>query len=130
MNKKQNLILNIRESINNILNEKNIRENSSSKLYKIVGYLVTSNDKKTQSQILSDIRALTGITTIDAQEYVPRLPNKNYSYDKLTIKIDPYPYLKNGEFNIETIKKIIENINGVKGVIKFKAEPKLINIGI
>jgi hypothetical protein len=110
---------------------KALSEGSEEKLYRIDGLLVSDNNKKTQSQLLSDIRAITGITTIDANEYTPRLPKKDRSYNRLMVKIDPYPYLKNGEFNIETLNQVIDNINNIVGVITFKVEdPQLINIGI
>jgi hypothetical protein len=109
-----------------------VREDSASKLYKIEGLLVTDTDKKTQSQILSDIRSIPGITTVDAREYTPRLPKKGREYDRLTIKIDPYPYIKkDGKFDIETINQIIASIGGIKGIVKFRVDnPQLINIGI
>lgn len=109
-----------------------VREGSASKLYKIEGYLVTSTDKKTQSQILSDIRSVPGVTTVDVEEYIPRLPKKGREYDRLTIKVDPFPYIKNGDqFTIDTINQVISSINSIKGVIKFKVkDPQLINIGI
>jgi len=115
----------IREEI-----RKALRENSAEKLYKIEGLLVTDFAKKTQTQVFSDIRSITGVTTMDTEEYTPNLPKKGYSYNRVTIKIDPYPYLKNGQFTIETMKMIISNINNIKGVVTFKAEPQLINIGI
>jgi len=119
----------IREQVIKIL-----REGSEEKLYKIEGLLVTDNKEKTQSQLLSDIRAITGVTTVDAQEYIPRLPKKGRSYNRLTIKIDPYPYLKNrktGKFDMDTLMQIITNINNIKGVIKYRVDnPQLINIGI
>jgi hypothetical protein len=124
--KKQDLKNIIKEEIRSVLDE-----GSESKLYKIEGLLVTDNDKKTQTQILSDIRAITGVTTVDAQEYTPRLPKPGRSYNVLTVKVDPYPYLKNGDFTIETINQIINNISHIKGIIKFKvANPQMINIGI
>jgi hypothetical protein len=109
-----------------------VREGSASKLYKIEGYLVTSTDKKTQSQILSDIRSVPGVTTVDVEEYIPRLPKKGREYDRLTIKVDPFPYIKDGDqFTIDTINQVISSINGIKGVVKFKVkDPQLINIGI
>ena len=68
---------------------------------------------------------------MDTREYIPRLPKASYSYNKLAVKIDPYPYLKNGKFDIETIKQIIVNINNIRGVVKFKVEnPQMINIGV
>jgi hypothetical protein len=109
-----------------------VQEDYASKLYKIEGLLISSTKKKTQSQILSDIRSIPGITTIDAREYTPRLPKPNREYDVLTIKVDPYPYIKNGNtFDIETINQIISDINNIKGIIKFKVDsPQLINIGV
>jgi len=115
----------IKEEIRNML-----REDSASKLYKIEGLLVTDTYIKTQTQILSDIRSVTGVTTIDAKQYTPNLPTPGHDYNILTVKIDPYPYLKAGKFDEETVKQIIDNISKIRGVIKFKAEPKLVNIGI
>ena len=108
-----------------------LREDYAEKLYKIEGLLVTNTDKKTQTQIFSDIHSITGVTTMDAKEYVSRVPKKGYGYDRVTVKIDPYPYVKHGKFDIDTIKQIIDNINKIKGVVKFVVEdPQLINIGI
>jgi hypothetical protein len=111
---------------------KTLREDYATKLYKIEGLLVTDTYKKTQTQILSDIRSITGITTIDSKEYNVRLPKPGYQYDVLTVKIDPYPYTKKGgKFDINTINQIIDNIKGIRGVIRFKVDnPQLINIGI
>jgi hypothetical protein len=124
----------IANKLKNIIKEeirKTLREGSEEKLYRIDGLLVSNNNKKTQSQLLSDIRAITGITTIDANEYTPRLPKADRSYNRLMVKIDPYPYLKNGEFNIETLNQVIDNINNIVGVVTFKVEnPQLDNIGI
>jgi len=108
-----------------------LREDYAEKLYKIEGLLVTDSNKKTQTQTFSDIRSITGITTMDAEEYTPRLPKEGYMYNRVTLKVDPYPYVKNGKFDIDTLKQIIVNINAIKGVVKFVVEdPQLINIGI
>jgi hypothetical protein len=117
----------IKEEIRKIL-----REDYASKLYKVEGLLVTDTNKKTQTQIFSDIRSITGVTTMDTEEYTPRLPKKGYAYDRVTLKIDPYPYTKGGQtFTVDTLNTIISNINGIRGVVKFKVEnPQLINIGI
>ena len=123
-----------RSTLENIIKNEirnTLREDSASKLYKIEGLLVTNNDIKWQKEVLSDIRSITGVTTIDAKEYIPRIPKENYSYDRVTVKIDPYPYLKFGKFDLNTIKQVIKNINDIKGVVKFKVEnPQMINIGI
>ena len=129
-------LLGLNESYKYIINKGKIKrmlsENSAEKLYKVEGLLVTNNDLLFQKEIISDIRAITGITTVDAREYTPNLPKKEYSYNKLTIKIDPYPFMKkNKTFNIDNIKQIIQNINNIRGVVKFKVEnPQMINVGI
>ena len=118
----------IKEEIRKIL-----REDMASKLYKIEGLLITNPKDKSQRQILSDIRAITGVTTIDAIDYTPNLPTPGYDYDILTVKIDPYPYIKDkdGKFDENIINKIIEDINKIRGVIRFKVtNPELKNIGI
>ncbi len=116
----------IKEEIRNTL-----RENSATRLYKVEGKLITNTNIKTQTQILSDIRSITGITTIDSNEYTPASAKPGYQYDVLTVKIDPYPYLRaTNEFNESNIQQIIDNIKKIKGVVAFKAEPKLLNIGI
>ena len=109
-----------------------VREGSASKLYKIEGYLITDTRNKTQSQIVSDIRSVPGVTTVDAEEYTPRLPKEGREYDKLTVKVDPFPYIKGGDqFTIDTVNQVIASINSIKGVVKFKVkDPQLINIGI
>jgi len=110
---------------------KTLREDYAEKLYKIEGLLIIDNNKKTQTQTFSDIRSVTGVTTMDTNEYVPNIPKKGYKYDRVTIKVDPYPYVKNGKFDLDTIKQIILSINNIKGVVKFVVkDPQLINIGI
>jgi hypothetical protein len=114
---------------------KKLREDAASKLYKIVGKLVTNTNIKTQTQILSDIRSITGVTTIDAKSYTPGItPKQGYDYNILTVKIDPYPYIKNGNlFNEETLIQISDSISKVRGVVAFKInedELELTNIGI
>jgi hypothetical protein len=116
----------IKEEIRKILHE----VESASELYKIQGLLVTNTKVKTQSQVFSDIRSISGVTTISAKEYNPRLPKPDRAYNILTVKIDPYPYLQNGEFDKDTVAKVIEKINSIQGVRKFKAIPELVNVGV
>jgi hypothetical protein len=117
----------IKEELQNVINE-----DLASKLYKIEGLLVSNNDIKFQKEILSDIRSITGVTTVDTKEYIPNAPKSNYSYDRLTVKVDPYPYVRNGgKFDLDTIKLVINNINNIRGIVKFKVEtPQLTNIGV
>jgi hypothetical protein len=128
-------LLGLNESYKYVINKGKIKrilnEDSAEKLYKVEGLLVTNNDLLFQKEVLSDIRSVTGVTTVDAHEYTPRLPKENYSYNKLSVKVDPYPYLKNGKFDLETIKQVIQNINNIKGVVKFRVDnPQMINVGV
>ena len=128
-------LLGLNESYKYVINKGKIKrilnENSAEKLYKVEGLLVTNNDLLFQKEVLSDIRSVTGITTVDAHEYTPRIPNKSYSYNKLAVKVDPYPYLKDGKFDIETVKKVIQDINNIRGVVKFRVDnPQMINVGV
>ena len=116
----------IKEEIRKILHE----VEAASELYKIQGLLVTNTNLKTQSQVFSDIRSITGVTTINAKEYNPREPRPDRAYNILTVKIDPYPYLQKGEFDKEDVAKIIEKINQIQGVRKFKAIPELVDVGV
>ena len=79
----------VNESYKYIINKGKIKrmlsENSAEKLYKVEGLLVTNNDLLFQKEIISDIRAITGITTVDAREYIPNLPKKENSYNKISI---------------------------------------------
>jgi hypothetical protein len=124
-----------KSELRNIIKEemlKALNEDSASKLYKIEGLLVSNTDIKWQKEILSDVRAVTGITTVDAKEYTPRVPKKGYTYDVLIVKVDPHPFLKDGgKFDMETINKVIQDINDIRGVVKFKvATPQILNVGV
>jgi len=125
--KKSELKKLIKEEMRKALNE-----DSASKLYKIEGLLVSNTNIKWQKEILSDVRAVTGVTTVDAKEYTPRVPKKGYAYDVLTVKVDPHPFLKDGgTFDIEVINKVIQDINDIRGVVKFKvATPQILNVGV
>jgi len=116
----------IKEEIRKILYE----VESASQLYKIQGLLIVNTNVKSQSQAFSDIRSITGVTTISAKDYQPRLPRPNRAYNILTVKIDPYPYLKKGKFDEETVANIIEKIKQIQGIKAFKAKPELVNVGV
>jgi len=89
------------------------------RIYHLEGILTTDNDRNLQA-ILSDIRSIPGITTVDHRE-TNQITGSKYFRAITKAKIDPYPYSKKGIFNVEEILKEIEiNMRQVKGVISFK----------
>jgi hypothetical protein len=90
------------------------------KIYHVGGILIVDPDKRNQKDILSDIRALPGITIVRNIE-MDQDATSRYFRSTLEIKVDPYPYVKQNKFDSNaTIEKIINNIKSVSGVIGFK----------
>jgi len=93
----------IREEIQNILKEE-------SNLYVLDGLLKTNTDTeqsgRPQKDILSDIRAIEGITIVSSKDYtlqsdISPIKNPNY-YSLITVKIDPDPFKETSK---STMKK-------------------------
>ena len=106
----------------------NVKEelSSSSKLYEIDGILVIDTDAMFHKQVMSDIRAITGITIVKDYIYKPAGGAENRGYATLSIKIDPSPF-KNKN-STEITNKVIEDIKRVKGVRAFKLKKGPISI--
>jgi hypothetical protein len=120
MMKKSHLIQIIKEEIQHVLREE-------SNLYTLEGLLKTNTDTKQsgrpQKDILSDIRAIEGITIVSSKDYtlqsdISPIKNPNY-YSLITIKIDPDPFKKTG-FTEDNLKDIMDKIRQVKGVKGFE----------
>lgn len=104
----------IREEIQNLISEEYIDK------YRFRGRLITNINSRNQNEILSDIRALPGVTIVSTTE-IKDYSGQNFSHFAtiLNIKVDGYPYIKTG-FNRESIKKIADNIRKVPDVISFQ----------
>ena len=109
----------IKEEIKNILSEEYQDK------FKIEGRLVTNIKERPQKEILSDIRAIAGVTIVSTTEI------QDYSEQSfgqfatiLNLKVDGYPYIKTGGFNRETIIKIADDIRKVPNVASFKYNPE------
>lgn len=103
--------------LNNLLNEAVL-----DKIFHLDGILIVDDTTRNQKDILSDIRALPGITVVRNIE-MEQDPTSRYFRSKLEMKIDPYPYVKQNKFNgEETIQIIADNIKKVPGVIGFKQD--------
>jgi len=109
----------IKEELKNILSEEYQDK------FKIEGRLVTNIKERPQKEILSDIRAIAGVTIVSTTEI------QDYSEQSfgqfatiLNLKVDGYPYIKTGGFNRETIIKIADDIRKVPNVASFKYNPE------
>ena len=108
----------IKEEIKNIL-----KEEAVDRIYHLEGILTTDNERNLQA-VLSDIRSIPGITTVDHRE-TNQMTGSKYFRAVVKAKIDPYPYSKEGTFGIEDILKEIEtSMRQVKGVVSFKRTEK------
>ena len=109
----------IKEELKNILSEEYQDK------FKVEGRLVTNIKERPQKEILSDIRAIAGVTIVSTTEI------QDYSEQSfgqfatiLNLKVDGYPYIKTGGFNRETIIKIADDIRKVPNVASFKYNPE------
>ncbi len=88
--------------------------------YNIEGYLYTNTEERPQKDILSDIRALAGITIVSSKDINPddsAFSNPNYG-TILKVKIDPHPFPTG--FSDEDLQNMFKDIRAIKGVRNFK----------
>ena len=106
----------------NMISLKNIlKEIESEKIYHIEGIILTNLSERPLQDILSDIRALPSITVVRNEE-IDQDSSSSYFKTHLSIKIDPYPYIKTKEWDKKTsLNKIISNIKSTPGVVGFKS---------
>ena len=104
----------IREEIKRILSEEYQDK------YKMVGGLVTNLEVRPQKEILSDIRAITGVTIVSEKELIPYNEQDKRNFKAiLTVKVDGYPFMKSGGFSREKMEEIAAQIRKVEGVVGF-----------
>lgn len=94
------------------LEDDNINESSASDIIKLEGLLIIYEDLNI-SEILSDIRSISGITTVKNTD----IPG-TYDKAKLSIKIDPFPF-KNDLSSDDIKKEIKHNVRQIPGVKNF-----------
>lgn len=99
---------------------------SISQIIKLEGILTSDTTNRTQAEILSDIRSISGITIVSSKDI--KKGDSAYSNEfynsRLNIKIDPYPFIGKGGFGKEQLKDIILSIKKIKGVRNFKLTTK------
>jgi hypothetical protein len=101
---------------------KALNEQPVSTIYKVQGILTTDTSLRNQTEILSDVRSITGVTIVSSKETGTDASavDNQYYHSVLSVKIDPHPYIGKGGFGKEEIKKIINDIKKIKGVRNFK----------
>jgi len=96
--------------------------NENSTIVKLEGTLTSDTTDRTQAEILSDIRSISGITIVSSKDITSKdtAYNNEFYNSHLNIKIDPHPFIGKGGFGKEQIKQIIISIKKIKGVRNFK----------
>jgi hypothetical protein len=113
----------IREELSKQLTEEYVDK------YKIKGILVTDTTKRSQQEILSDIRSLTGVTIVSTVDIDEEYSQENDNLRViLNLKIDGYPYIKHGGFSRDKINGIIASVKRVEAVKSFVVNPKNIQV--
>jgi hypothetical protein len=74
--------------------------------------------------ILSDVRAVLGVTIVNNREYQSGNPSSQYEYAYLDIKIDPSPFPKGLNDNTNIVTKVEKDIKSIRGVVTFKLKEK------
>ena len=113
----------IREELLSALKEKK----GDSTIYHINGTLVFTKKDRNLEEILSDIRAITGVTIVKTggEKKLPLADNTYETYIKL--KVDPNPFIPLGGFKEDKIKELMDEIRKISGVkvFRIKGEPEL-----
>tara|TARA_R110001606_G_scaffold389901_1_gene556402 strand:- start:464 stop:835 length:372 start_codon:yes stop_codon:yes gene_type:complete len=92
--------------------------------YKLSGRLITNIKNRTQNDILSDIRSITGVTVVSTDEIQDYSEQSYENFNTiLNLKIDGYPFIKAGGFSKEKIEIIIDQIRKIPNVLSFRYNP-------
>lgn len=98
-----------------------LKEYTPSQVIKLEGILVTNITDRNQEEILSDIRSIAGVTIVSSEKAQSKAEyNSDYFKSKLSIKIDPHPFIGKGGFGKEQLKNTLLDIKKVQGVRNFK----------
>jgi hypothetical protein len=121
--KLENLRHIIKEELSKVLNEEYVDK------FKVKGILTTNTTTRPQQEILSDIRALTGVTIVSTEEMDEEYSQNNENLRViLNLKIDGYPFIKSGGFSREKVMDIIKSVKRVDGVKSFIVNPQNITV--
>ena len=97
---------------------------SSKKVLAIGGVIVINPQVAKMKYILSDVRAVLGVTIVNNREYQSGNPSTQYEYAYLDIKIDPSPFPKGLNDTAHIVNKVEADIKKIRGVVTFKLKEK------
>ena len=100
-----------------------LKEIDFEKIYYTKGLLITDDNIRYLTHILSDIRSLPGVTIARVEE-VPNQQGGSTYKSILHIKVDPYPYIKSPKFSHaqsqEIMNDVKERIQKIEGIVSIK----------
>jgi hypothetical protein len=103
----------IKEELKNSLNEYQDK-------FKMIGTLITDINDRNQTEILSDIRSLPGVTIVGSEEPMAYADQDKSKFKSiLTVKVDGHPWITKGGFSRDKMDDVIENIKKIPGVQGF-----------
>ena len=103
----------IKEELKNSLNEYQDK-------FKMIGTLVTDINDRNQTEILSDIRSLAGVTIVGSEEPMAYADQDKSQFKSiLTVKVDGHPWILKGGFSREKMLDIVDDIKKIQGVKAF-----------
>lgn len=99
-----------------------LQEIGFEKIFRTRGLITINSNERAFNHIISDVRAIEGITTVREEE-IPNQEDKTLYKSILNIKIDPYPFIKSDRFShaqsqeiVDYIQNEIQKIDGVKSI--------------
>ena len=93
------------------------------KQFQILASMITNTKVNDQTNILSAMRALPGVTIVNSQAAIPGSNSEGQLRYKTNVDIKIDTSAIEGDVK-EGIKKIVEDIKNIEGVVEFKLLPK------
>lgn len=103
--------------------EKPEEKKTASKQFQILASMITNTKENDQTNILSAMRALPGVTIVNSQAATAGSNSEGQLRYQTNVDIKIDTHALEGDVK-EAIKKIIEDIKKIPGVIEFKVSPK------
>lgn len=105
----------IKNIVKNSLKEKR----GDSTLYHITAMMVTDTRKRNLEEILSDIRAVIGVTIVNTTR--EKKIGQGMYQTNATVKVDPFPFVSRGiSFGDNEVQDLVKEIRKIEGVRVFR----------